>query len=109
MLQSHDIFITWLLLFLLIIQLTSYSITRDNASSNDTLINAFIKAYEIEGIPFQGDIVYCTHILNIIIQDILKSLIKNEYDSFKDNKDIKSIEESDIEEDYEESKLYFLK
>ncbi|KAH9205820.1 hypothetical protein DL95DRAFT_397342, partial [Leptodontidium sp. 2 PMI_412] len=34
------------------------SITRDNASSNDTLITAFIKHYAKEAIKFQGDTPY---------------------------------------------------
>jgi hypothetical protein len=31
----------------------------------------------MQGYKFQGDIACYTHILNIIIQDILKALIKN--------------------------------
>ena len=43
-----------------------YSITRDNASSNDTLISSFIYNYNKEGIKFQGDIAYSAYILNLV-------------------------------------------
>ena len=32
-------------------------------------------------IKFQGDIPCIAHILNLVIQDILKALIKNDYDT----------------------------
>jgi len=57
------------------------SITRDNASSNDTLLQAFIKHYNKEGIKFQGDIPCIAHVLNLVIQDILRALIKNDYNT----------------------------
>ena len=57
------------------------SITRDNASSNDTLIEAFQKHYNMQTIKFQGDIPCIAHVLNLVIQDILKTLIKNDYDT----------------------------
>ena len=44
-----------------------FSITRDNASSNDSLMSSFIRAYDIEGFKFQGDIASCAHVLNIVI------------------------------------------
>ncbi|XMA14597.1 hypothetical protein WAI453_007388 [Rhynchosporium graminicola] len=49
------------------IQDSIISITRDNASSNDTLIEAFIRDYNIKGIKFQGDIAYLAHVLNLIV------------------------------------------
>ena len=58
-----------------------HNITRDNTSFNDTLIEAFLKHYNKEGIKFQGDVPYIAHILNLIIQDILKALIKNDYNT----------------------------
>jgi DUF1009 family protein len=51
------------------------------ASSNDTLLKAFIKHYNKEGIKFQGDIPCIAYVLNLVIQDILKALIKNDYDT----------------------------
>ena len=48
---------------------------------NDTLLKAFIKHYNKQGIKFQGDILYIAHVLNLIIQDILKALIKNDYNT----------------------------
>ena len=47
----------------------------------DTLLAAFIKHYNKEGIKFQGDIPCIAHVLNLVIQDILKALIKNDYDT----------------------------
>jgi len=43
------------------------SITRDNAKSNDTLIKAFSKHYNKQGLKFQGDIPYIAHVLNLVI------------------------------------------
>jgi hypothetical protein len=40
---------------------------RDNASSNNTLLKAFIKHYNKEAIKFQGDIPYIAHVLNLVI------------------------------------------
>jgi hypothetical protein len=39
-----------------ITKLILYSITRDNASSNDILLKAFIKHYSKQAIKFQGHI-----------------------------------------------------
>jgi DUF1009 family protein len=73
-------------------------ITRDNASSNDTLLKAFIKYYNQRGLKFEGDIPCIAHVLNLIIQDILKTLIKNDYDTSY-NRDIYEVEEEEDEED----------
>jgi hypothetical protein len=49
---------------------------------------------------FQGDIPYIAHVLNLIIQDILKALIKNNYDTsytkdvYKEEKDDEDKEDS---------------
>ena len=43
------------------------------------------------------DIFYIAHILNLIIQDILKALIKNDYDTFY----INDIYEAELAEDDE--------
>ena len=76
------------------------SITRDNAGSNDTLIEAFSKHYNKQGLKFQGDIPCIAHVLNLVIQDILKGLIKNDYDSsYKE--DIYEIEKEEKEESRE--------
>jgi DUF1009 family protein len=58
-----------------------FSITRDNTSLNDTLLKAFIKYYNKQGIKFQGDIPYIAYVLNLVVQDILKALIKNDYNT----------------------------
>jgi hypothetical protein len=79
----------------------TFSITRDNASSNDTLLKAFINHYNKEAIKFQGDIPCITHVLNLIIQDILKGLIKNDYDASY----IKDIYISELAENEEEELL----
>jgi hypothetical protein len=39
----------------------------DNASPNDTLIKDFKKYYIKERIKFQRDILYITHVLNLVI------------------------------------------
>ncbi|PVH70960.1 hypothetical protein DL98DRAFT_577629 [Cadophora sp. DSE1049] len=74
------------------------SITRDNASSNDTLITAFIKHYTKEAIKFQGDTPCIAYMLNLVVQDILKSLIKKDYDTSYVN-DIYNVENN--KEDHE--------
>jgi hypothetical protein len=43
------------------------NIIRDNALLNDTLLEAFIRHYNKEGIKFQGDILYITYVLNLVI------------------------------------------
>ena len=70
-------------------KLTFNSITRDNASSNDSLINAFRLYYSYENIKFEGDIPYIAHVLNLTIQNILKALIKNDYDLLNNNNGFK--------------------
>ena len=44
----------------------TFSITRDNTSLNDTLLKAFIKYYNKQGIKFQGDIPYIAHIVTVV-------------------------------------------
>jgi hypothetical protein len=53
----------------------------DLTSVINTLIEAFLKHYNKEGIKCQGDVPYIAHILNLIIQDIVKALIKNDYNT----------------------------
>ncbi|CZR70301.1 uncharacterized protein PAC_20205 [Phialocephala subalpina] len=60
-------------------------ITRDNASSNDSLINSFRLHYSYENIKFEGDIPCMAHVLNLVVQDILKALIKDDYDLLNNN------------------------
>ena len=86
-----------------ILSLTYYSITRDNASSNNALISSFIRAYDLEAIKFQGDIACCAHVLNIATQDILSSIIKAE-DSIEELDAIRAIEEN--EDELEERNIF---
>jgi len=51
----------------------------------------------MQAYKFQGDIAYYAHILNIITQDILKALIKNETDKY-DNQAIRAIEDEEEQE-----------
>jgi hypothetical protein len=76
------------------------SITRDNASPNDTLISAFREHYFIASIRFTGDTPCLAHVFNIAVQDILKTLIKDAYNDL-DNRNIFNIENEEvvIEED----------
>jgi hypothetical protein len=48
----------------------------------------------MQGYKFQGNIAYYTYILNIIIEDILKALIKNEADKYN-NQAIRAIEDKE--------------
>ncbi|KAH7336680.1 hypothetical protein BKA65DRAFT_479560 [Rhexocercosporidium sp. MPI-PUGE-AT-0058] len=80
------------------------SITRDNASSNNTLILSFFRAYDLEAIKFQGDIACCAHVLNITTQEIISSIIKAE-DSIEELDAIRAIEEEE-EEDLEERNIF---
>jgi hypothetical protein len=48
----------------------------------------------MQGYKFQGDIACYAHILNIVTQDILKALIKNEADKY-DNQAIRAIEDEE--------------
>jgi hypothetical protein len=83
------------------------SITRDNASSNDTLISAFQRHYDIEGIKFKGDIPCIAHVLNLIVQDILRAIIKDDYES--DIRDVYIIEnEEEIEDDIISKFIYLI-
>lgn len=94
-----------LTLFLIIITNIFYSITRDNASPNNTLINAFRSYYLAIGIKFTRDILCLVHVLNIVVQDILKTLIKDAYSDF-DNQNIFNIENNeDIIEENSNSKF----
>jgi hypothetical protein len=58
----------------------SRAVARDN-HDNDTLIEVFTKYYNIQAIKFQGDIPCIAYILNLVVQDILKALIKNSYNT----------------------------
>jgi hypothetical protein len=62
-----------------------YSITRDNASANNTLIKKVKKHYELSGSSFYGDVACLAHILNLVVQDILKIIIKDKYYSLDNN------------------------
>jgi hypothetical protein len=73
-------------------------ITRDNASSNDTLISTLKQYYLRESVKFQGDIACLAHVLNLVVQDILKALIKDAYNDINDN-DIYQ-QENNQEEEY---------
>jgi hypothetical protein len=85
-----------------------YSITRNNASSNNTLIKALKNYYSLSGIAFQGDISCIAHVLNLVVQDILKAIIKEAYNSFN-NDDIYNIEnEDEIEEDMPNSEFILI-
>ena len=66
-------------------KLTFNNITRDNTSSNNSLINAFRLYYSYENIKFEGDIPCMAHVLNFAVQDILKALIKDDYDLLNNN------------------------
>jgi hypothetical protein len=74
------------------------SITRDNASSNNTLLKAFKKHYSKESIKFQGNIAYLAYILNLVMQDILKAIIKDAYKDFNNNNININKKESNLEE-----------
>ena len=67
-------------------------------------MKAFIKHYNKEGIKFQGDIPCIAHVLNLVIQDILKALlIKNDYDtSYSTDLYEQEIEELEDKEEGEE-------
>ena len=41
--------------------------------------------YSYENIKFEGDILYTAYILNLILQDILKALIKDDYNLLNNN------------------------
>jgi hypothetical protein len=62
-----------------------YSITRDNASANDISIQEFKNHYNLLAIKFYGYIACVTHVLNLVIQDILKAISKDKYYSFDNN------------------------
>ncbi len=54
------------------------SITRDNASNNTTFMNTFKKNYNfITNKDFMNDIRCVTHIINLVVQDILQDYILN--------------------------------
>jgi hypothetical protein len=81
------------------------SITRDNASSNDTLISAFKRHYDIEGFNFEGDIPCLAHVLNLVVQDILKAIIKDDYDS--NTQDIYRVENEEDNNEEVSSKFIY--
>ena len=56
---------------------------------------------------FQGDIPCLAHVLNLVIQDILKAIIKDAYNNL-DNNNIYNIEneEEEEEEEVSNSKLF---
>ena len=56
---------------------------------------------------FQGDIPCLAHILNLVVQDILKAIIKDAYNNL-DNNNIYNIEneEEEEEEEVSNSKLF---
>ena len=66
-------------------KLTFNSITRDNTSLNNSLINVFCLHYSYKNIKFKGDILYTVYILNFTIQNILKAFIKDDYDLLNNN------------------------
>ena len=54
-----------------------FSITRDNASNNDTLIQVYKKYSDDNNGLFHSDIRCLAHILNLVVQDILKEIKGN--------------------------------
>jgi len=58
-----------------------FSITLDNASSNDVSVDALQKQLNLRGLlPFHGEFFHlrcCAHILNLVVQDGLKSIDKS--------------------------------
>ena len=64
------------------------SITRDNASSNNTLIQEFKSYYQISSFSFESNIACVAHVLNIVVQDILKALIKEDYNSLQEEEEV---------------------
>jgi hypothetical protein len=87
-----------------------FSITRNNASSNDTLINAFKKHYQINNIKFEKDTACVVHVLNIAVQAILKALIKNDndYNAFNNQKVYNVENENEENNENLNSKLFIL-
>jgi hypothetical protein len=86
-----------------------FSITRDNAASNNTLISAFKKYYNTNSIKFEGDIACVAHVLNLVVQAILKALIKNDYDyNALNNQDVFNIKNENKENDEDLSSKFFL-
>ncbi len=71
-----------------------FAITSDNASNNDTLMRYLETICQNEGIPFDAVNSHCrciAHIMNIIVQDILKQLKAGEAqteDFILDNMDV---------------------
>ncbi|XP_024018885.1 zinc finger BED domain-containing protein RICESLEEPER 1-like [Morus notabilis] len=57
-----------------------FSITLDNAASNDVSVDALLKQLNLRGLlPFHGEFFQlrcCAHILNLVVQDGLKSIDK---------------------------------
>lgn len=84
------------------------SITRDNASSNNTLIQEFKNYYQTSGFSFEGNIACVAHVLNIVVQDILQVLIKEDYNSLQVSSLIQQ-EELELEEYEEEEKTILSK
>lgn len=62
------------------------------------MINDFKKHYLIQTIQFTGDIPCVAHVLNLVVQDILKTIIKDVYNDL-DDQNIFNIENEDNEEE----------
>ena len=75
----------YFLVFINNFKLTFNSITKDNANSNNVLINIFRLYYNYKNIKFDSDILYTVYILNFIIQNILKAFIKDDYNLLNNN------------------------
>jgi hypothetical protein len=61
------------------------------------------KYYNKSAIKFREDILYITYILNLVVQDIIKGIIKNNYDISY----IKDIYKKNKTKKQETNKLYF--
>jgi hypothetical protein len=86
--------------------LTNYynSITRNNISFNDTLLLAFKNCYNLQAIKFQSDIHRIAYVLNLVVQNILKIIIKNDYSDLRNTFNTKN--NKDFNKDIP-SKFYF--
>jgi formyltetrahydrofolate synthetase len=73
------------------------SITRDNASSNDTLISYFKSNYKELNLDFEGDIHCVAHVLNLVAQDIIKAIIKDDFNDISDVYNVENNNDIDID------------